>query len=81
MLRVTVLVVGVILLIPIALIFRSGDDGRVVQTAGLPGAAAILESGAAPTTLAMATALRTTPVAVRSLTKSCRRGAAVRHWN
>ena len=50
MLRVSLLVVGVILLIPVAMIFRSGDGGRSVETAGLPGASAILEAGAALST-------------------------------
>ncbi len=49
-LRVSLLVAGVILLIPIAMIFRSGDGGRSVETAGLPGAAAIIESGRAAST-------------------------------
>ena len=49
-LRVSLLVVGVILLIPVAMIFRSGDGGRSVETAGLPGASAILEAGAALST-------------------------------
>ena len=39
-----------ILLIPVAMIFRSGDGGRSVETAGLPGAAAIVEAGGALST-------------------------------
>ncbi|MET0909906.1 MAG: LysM peptidoglycan-binding domain-containing protein, partial [Ilumatobacteraceae bacterium] len=48
-LRVSLLALGVILLIPVALILRSGDGGRSVETAGLPGAAAIVEAGAPST--------------------------------
>jgi hypothetical protein len=50
LLRVSLLVAGVVLLIPVAMILRSGDGGRSVETAGLPGAAAIIESGGALST-------------------------------
>ena len=67
MFRVALLVVGVVLLIPIALIFRSGGDGRVVETSGLPGAAAILETGAAATTIVLTAAPAAAPVETSAL--------------
>lgn len=63
--RVSLLVAAVVLLVPVALIFRAGN-GRGVETSSLPGAAAILEptgSPASPSTTASAAAA---PVALSS---------------
>lgn len=66
-LRVSLLVAAVVLMIPLALIFRPGD-GRGVESSALPGAAAVLEPSASPASASPLTPVAAEPVSSTAAT-------------